>query len=68
MNSAMGGNSIQGLAFMYHQPNDAPESAGSDDYEQLPEPIKLSYTRAEYLWLSDAEKATLVQQECEPEW
>ena len=44
------------------------ETGGNDDYAQLPEPIKLSYTRQEYLWLSDSEKATLVQQECEPEW
>lgn len=38
-----------------------------EPYDQLPEPIKRSYTRDEYLWLSDAEKATLVQRECEPE-
>lgn len=44
--------------------NEAPD----DDYERLPEPIKMSYTRAEWLWLSDYEKARLVQQECEPEW
>lgn len=39
-----------------------------DDYEQLPELIKTIYTRVEYLWLSDAEKADLVQRECEPEF
>lgn len=39
-----------------------------DDYEQLPEPIKMIYTRTEYLWRSDAEKADLVQRECEPEF
>ena len=48
--------------------SDALAESGQDDYSQLPEPIKQAYTRAEYLWLSDAEKATLVQQECEPEW
>ena len=53
---------------MLQQYHDALEGAGSDDYEQLPEPIKLSYTRAEYLWLSEDEKANLITQECEPEW
>jgi hypothetical protein len=45
-----------------------PTDDQDDDYDRLPEPIKASYTRLEYLWLSDAEKATLVQHECEPEW
>lgn len=45
-----------------------PFDASQDDYDRLPEPIKLSYTRAEYLWLSDDEKAVLEQKECEPEW
>lgn len=40
----------------------------NDDYAQLPEPIKQIYSRAEYLWLSDEEKARLIEQECEPEW
>ena len=53
---------------MHQQCHDQPDEGRGDDYDELPEPIKLSYTRAEYLWLSDAEKATLVQQECEPEW
>lgn len=39
-----------------------------DDYDRLPEPIKLSYTRVEYLWLPDEAKANLEQNECEPEW
>jgi hypothetical protein len=38
-----------------------------DEYEDLPEPVKVRLSRREYLWLSDAEKATLVQDECEPE-
>jgi len=45
-----------------------PFDASQDDYDRLPEPIKLSYTRAEYLLLSDDEKAALEQKECEPEW
>ena len=48
--------------------HDMPEELGQDDYDALPEPIKLSYTRAEFMWLSDAEKANLVTMECEPEW
>jgi len=38
-----------------------------DPYESLPMPIRMQYTRQEYLWLSDADKATLVQRECEPD-
>lgn len=50
---------------MHLLPNQAAEE---DDYDRLPEPIKLSYTRQEYLWLSDEEKAGLITLECEPEW
>lgn len=39
-----------------------------DDYNALPEPLKNAYSRDEFLWLSDKEKATLVQRECEPDW
>jgi hypothetical protein len=39
-----------------------------DDYDGLPDGIKLSLSRIEYMWLSDHEKATLVQTECEPDW
>ncbi len=38
-----------------------------DDYDELPESIRMNYTREEYLWLSDYEKSTIVQRECEPE-
>ncbi len=37
-------------------------------YEELPEALKLTYTPREYLWLSDAEKASLIERETEPEW
>jgi hypothetical protein len=47
---------------------DALSEAGQDDYAALPEPIKEIYTRQEYLWLSDEQKASLIDQECEPEW
>ena len=54
---------------MNQQPiSEALAENAQDDYEQLPEPIKMIYTRTEYLWLSDAEKADLVQRECEPEF
>lgn len=37
------------------------------DYDGLPEPIKLLYTYVQYQWLSDEEKARLIQRETEPE-
>lgn len=36
-------------------------------YDELPEPIKGSYTPKEFAWLSDAEKASLVTNECLPD-
>lgn len=42
--------------------------ARQDDYEQLPEPIKSTYSREEFMWMSDQQKNDLIQQECEPEW
>ena len=39
----------------------------SKEYEELPLSIKSAYTLKEFLWLSDFEKATLVQRETEPE-
>jgi len=39
-----------------------------DDYEALPVPVKAGYSRKQFLWLSDQEKATLVQRETEPEF
>jgi hypothetical protein len=38
-----------------------------DPYAALPDGIKASYSRDEYMWLSDHEKATLVQRETEPD-
>ena len=37
-------------------------------YEQLPEAIRQYYSLQEYLWLSDGQKANLMQEETEPEW
>lgn len=37
------------------------------DYAELPECIKQYYTEKEYLWLSDDQKASLLQAETEPE-
>lgn len=38
-----------------------------EGYDQLPESIKALYRPDQYLWLSDNEKARLVQTETEPE-
>lgn len=43
------------------------ESAEAQGYDGLPEAIKSIYTPREYAWLSDAEKATLIERETEPE-
>ncbi len=51
-----------------NSPTDESSSSPSDPYDQLPEAIQQYYTRSEYLWLSDAQKATLIQSETEPEW
>lgn len=36
-------------------------------YEALPESIKATYTPDEYAWLSDEQKARLIQTETEPD-
>lgn len=38
-----------------------------DGYDQLPESIKTIYSPLEYAWLSDREKARLIDNETEPE-
>lgn len=43
------------------------EVTGNAEYDALPEAIKNLYTLQQYLWLSDAEKARLMQTETEPE-
>lgn len=43
-------------------------SSEEDDYDRLPEAIKFGISRHEYLWMTDDQKANLIQQECEPEW
>lgn len=39
-----------------------------DAYAELPASIQALYTREQWLWLSDGEKATLVQRETECEY
>jgi len=39
----------------------------SDEYDELPEAVKVRLSPKEYLWLSDAEKARLIQTETEPD-
>jgi hypothetical protein len=38
-----------------------------DEYSQLPEVLQGTFTREQYLWLSDGEKAGLMQAMTEPE-
>jgi hypothetical protein len=45
-----------------------PKTPINDPYDALPEAIRYGWSRAEWTWLSDAEKANLIQQECDPEW
>ncbi len=40
----------------------------ADPYNDLPEGIRMLYTREQYLWLSDDEKARLIQTETECEF
>jgi hypothetical protein len=37
------------------------------EYDALPEPIRMLYTYTQYQWLSDDEKARLIEVETEPE-
>ena len=41
---------------------------GADQYDDLPESIKTVVTPKEFDWLSDGEKARLIQNETEPEY
>ncbi len=43
------------------------ERSTQQQYDDLPDGIKGSYSRTEYAWLSDQEKATLIERECEPD-
>lgn len=38
------------------------------DYEDLPEAIKVGVSYVAYQWMSDEQKARLIQSETEPEW
>lgn len=42
--------------------------ADHDDYDELPEPVKMTLSREEFLWLSDGEKARLIEDFTDPEW
>lgn len=42
-------------------------NSGLAEYEALPESIRAYYTYEQYKWLSDAEKARLLQTETEPD-
>lgn len=51
-------------------PVEVPErsATGNTDYDALPVSIRALYPFRTWLWLSDAQKASLVQTETEPEW
>lgn len=40
----------------------------SSPYDELPDPVRQYYSEQEYLWLTDQQKALLIQTETEPEW
>lgn len=50
-----------------NSPTGAASSSPHDPYDDLPEAIQQYYSRQEYLWLTDAQKATLMQDETEPD-
>lgn len=52
---------------MSEQDDELP-ATGNEDYDKLPVSIRQMYGLKQYLWLSDAEKASLVTRETEPEW
>lgn len=64
----MDGHSAVAQAYIPTALADALSESGQDEYDALPDPIKDIYSRQEYLWLSDEQKASLIDQECEPEW
>lgn len=39
-----------------------------DDYTSLPEPIRMNVSPREYLFMTDAQKASIIQDDCEPEY
>jgi len=60
------------LAQLMDEGFDHPDSTvgkGQDrsQYEALPEPIKMAHSFKGWMWLSDAEKATLVSRETMPD-
>lgn len=46
---------------------DALRDGARADYDALPEAIKHYYSWVQYQWLSDAEKASLIERETEPD-
>lgn len=67
MNSATASSSLLVLAHMQTLLNDADSMAREDDYDRLPQAIKDVYARHEYQWLTEGQKARLIQTETEPE-
>lgn len=48
--------------------NESPANPMWNEYDELPEAIKVSVSFVGYKWLSDDEKNRLIQTETEPEW
>ena len=46
----------------------SPPNPMPSEYDELPEAVQYGITPKEFAWLSDAEKARLIQTETEPEW
>jgi hypothetical protein len=42
-------------------------SLSSDEYDALPEPIKMAISRHEYAWMDEEMRARLIELETEPE-
>lgn len=53
---------------MTDQRDAAPSADDRDPYYLLPEAIRVSITRREYLFMTDSQKARLIDNETEPEY
>lgn len=43
-------------------------TSGNNDYDALPEPIKMLFSLKEYLWLGETERARVIERECYPDY
>lgn len=40
----------------------------TDEYDALPVPIRMSVSPREYLFMTDTQKASIIEDDCEPEY